>query len=197
MSDAGNIGGAVPPGLKLAREIMTPAEEQGLIALIEASGLSYYAMDPDNPRSSKSYGWKYDFRNDSFVPCEPIPEGFRPICEKAARFANVEPEDFAECLLNRYEPGAIIQPHSDKPVWEHIIGISLGSAETMTFSKPSDAAQADIDIVLEPRSMFLLSGEARHVYHHSLPPVKSMRWSITLRTFSDEGVRLRDRRVAA
>src|SRR5579872_1627534 len=114
-----------PPGLKLVHEVVTPAEEAVLIKLIVASGLSYYAYDPGNARSSKSFGWKYDFLKDTFSPCDPLPPGFRAIADKAAAFVGLEVEDFAECLVNRYEPGAIIQPHLDKPVWEHVIGVSL------------------------------------------------------------------------
>jgi DNA oxidative demethylase len=190
------LAASMPPGLSLAYEIMTPEEEAELIALFEQCGVAANAYDPGNPRSSVSFGWKYDFQNDSFIPCAPIPEGLRAVCETAARLAGVEPDAFAECLVNRYEAGAIIQPHRDKPVWELVIGISLGSAAVMTFSKPPELGGESFDIVMPPRSLYLMSGEARHVYQHSLPPVQATRWSITLRTFSEEGFRLRDRHAA-
>jgi alkylated DNA repair dioxygenase AlkB len=178
---------AVPPGLKLADEVMTAAEETALIALIEGAGLSYYAYDPDNPRSSKSYGWKYDFLKDTFVPCEPLPGGFATIADKAAAFAGLEPGDFAECLLNRYEPGAIIQPHMDKPVWEHVVGISLGAPTTMIFRHGKSGEERPVR--LAPRSMYVLADDARYVWQHSLPPMAETRWSITFRSFSAEGLR--------
>lgn len=181
-----------PPGLKLAYEIMTLEEEAQLIGRIQASGLADYAYDAANPRSSMSYGWKYDFRDDSFVACAPTPEGFGAICETAARFAGVEPGDLAECLLNRYDPGAIIQWHFDKPVWEHVVGISLGAAATMEFRKATADGCQHAAVELRPRSIYLLSGEARHAYQHSLLPVDGTRWSITFRSFSDVGLKLRD-----
>lgn len=177
----------MPPGLKLAHDVVTSEQEAALIALIEESGLSYSAYDPDNPRSSASYGWKYDFANDRFVPCTPLPEGFRAIAEKAAAFAGLAPEDFAECLLNRYEPGAVIQPHLDKPVWEHVVGVSLGTAATMVFRHQDSGEERPV--VLEPRSMYVLAGDARHVWQHGLPPMPGTRWSITFRSFSAEGLR--------
>lgn len=180
--------GAVP-GLRLVHDVITRDEEAALIALIEASGPRRSPYDPDNPRSSTSYGWKYDFGSDSFVACGPMPEGFRAVCEKAATLAGVRPDELAECLLNRYEPGAIIQPHFDKPVWEHVIGISLGSAVTMEFCKDCAAGRERVTVELPPRSMYLLAGEARHVWQHSLPPLEETRWSITFRDFSDEGRR--------
>jgi alkylated DNA repair dioxygenase AlkB len=176
-----------PPGLKLFDEVITQAEEVALIGLIVASGLSYYANDPDNPRSSKSYGWKYDYLKDSFVACDPLPEGLRAIAKKAAVFSGLEVEDFAECLLNRYEPGAIIQPHLDKLVWEHVIGVSLGAHATMIFRNEECGEERPVE--LSPRSMYVLADDARYVWQHSLPPMQGTRYSITFRTFSAEGLR--------
>jgi alkylated DNA repair dioxygenase AlkB len=177
--------------LKIAYDAVTPAEEKDLIALIEASGLSYPTYDAGNRRSSTSYGWKYDYSSDRFVPCPPMHQGFRRIAETAAAFAGVEPEDLAECLLNRYEPGAIIQSHLDKPVWDHVIGISLGTRVTMNFRRKVDGLYEYADAELPPRSMYLLADDARYVFEHSLPPMEGTRWSITFRTFSDEGLRRR------
>jgi alkylated DNA repair dioxygenase AlkB len=176
-----------PAGLRLATEIVTPGEEQALIAAIEGAGLSYYAYDPDNPRSSKSFGWKYDFLKDTFVRCEPLPAGYRAIAERAAAFAGIPADDFAECLLNRYEPGAMIQPHFDKPVWAHVVGISLGAAATMVFRHGESGGERRVE--LQPRSIYLLADDARYVWQHSLAPVRGTRWSITFRSFSTEGLR--------
>jgi alkylated DNA repair dioxygenase AlkB len=177
----------MPSGLKLAHNVMTSAEEQALIALMEASGLVHNAYDPDNLRSSKSFGWKYDFQKDTFIPCAPLPEGFRAVAGKAAAFAGLRPEDFAECLLNRYEPGAVIQPHLDKPVWEHVIGVSLGAPATMVFVHQDTGEERPV--ALPPRSIYLLAGDARHVWQHSLPPMQDTRYSVTFRSFSAEGLR--------
>jgi len=176
------------PDLKFAEEIITPAKEAALIALIERSGLAYSSYDPGNRRSSTSYGWKYDYRNDDFIACAPLPEGFNDLAAKAAKFAGVRPEEFAECLLNRYEPGAIIQPHHDKPCWEYVVGISLGAAATMEFTRESDGAR--IGVPLPPRSIYLLAGDARHVWRHALPPMRNTRWSITFRTFTPEHAKI-------
>lgn len=181
---------AQPPGLKLAHEMITPAEEAELIALIEAAGPRASLYDAGNPRCSTSYGLKYDFQSDGFVPCAPMPEGFAPLAERAAAFAGIAVDDIAECLLNRYEPGAIIQWHYDKPVFEHVIGVSLGDTATMQFRKPVGDDYAPAEAELPPRSIYLLAGESRFSYQHSLPPMKATRWSITFRTLSEAGRRL-------
>jgi len=180
----------MPQGLKLSCEVVTPDEEQALIALIEASGLRYPHYDPGNRRSSTCYGWDYDYANDTFVPHQAAPAGFDTVRDRAAAFAGIAPDAIAEILLNRYEPGAIIQPHFDKPVWDYVIGISLGASTTMLFNREDEDPDLAKQVELPPRSIYLLAGEARHVYRHSLPPVTATRWSITLRTLSEDGHRL-------
>jgi alkylated DNA repair dioxygenase AlkB len=191
------VSPATPPGLKIAYEAIGPDEEQALIRLIEAAGLAYPPYDPGNRRSSASFGWKYDFANDRFVPCPPLPDGLRPLAATAAAFAGVPPESFAECLLNRYEPGAVIQPHLDKPVWEHVVGVSLGAETTMQFRRAVEGGYEHADAVLPPRSIYLLARAARHQFEHSLPPAAATRWSITFRTLSSEGLRRQALGVAA
>ncbi|MET0240108.1 MAG: alpha-ketoglutarate-dependent dioxygenase AlkB [Sphingobium sp.] len=183
---------APPPGFKLAYEIVSPSEEEALIQLMDASDLRCAPYDPGNARASASFGWKYLFAADSFERCAPIPEGLQSIAGKAAAFAGLEVDDIAECLLNRYEPGAIIQPHFDKPVFEHVIGVSLGATSVMHFRKPGADGDDHRAVELPRRSIYLLAGQARDTYQHSLPPIAVTRWSLTFRSLSEVGVRLRD-----
>ena len=44
-------------------------------------------------------------------------------------------------------------------------------------------------LAVEPRSAYLLSGEARHEWEHSIVPGEALRFSITFRTLSDLGRR--------
>lgn len=175
-----------PAGLKLLEEAITPADEAELIGLIEAAGLVYPPYDPGNRRASASYGYKYDYAADAFRQCPEMPQAFLRLREKAAAVAGVSPGDIPECLLNRYEPGAVIQPHRDKPHWEHVIGVSLGAQVPMRFSRGDET----VEIELPRRSMYLLSDDARHVWEHALPPVTGTRYSITYRSFSEFGRKL-------
>jgi hypothetical protein len=71
-------------------------------------------------------------------------------------------------------------------------GMSLGAAATMHFVKPlADGAEV-MQVELPPRSIYLQTGEARHVWQHSLPEVRETRWGITFRDFSVAGMRQRD-----
>jgi len=180
-----------PQGLVLASDVITPQEEIRLISLIEACGPQRYPGDERGGLSAISFGWRYDMSNGCFSPCAPMPGGFAAVRDLAARFAGLAPESIVQCLFNRYEKDAEIPWHIDKPVWEHVIGISLGAPATMRFRKKSGTDYQYADVTLLPRSIYFMSGEARYSFAHSIPPMTQKRWSITFRTFSIEGEQLR------
>jgi DNA oxidative demethylase len=72
-----------------------------------------------------------------------------------------------------------------------VIGISLGAPATMRFRKESGGDYQYAAVKLLPRSVYFMSGEARHSFAHSIPPMAERRWSMTFRTFSVEGAKLR------
>lgn len=176
---------ALPPGLKFAENVIREKEEVKLISLIEGSGISRMDCDPGNPRNEKQFGWYYDTPSDKIIPGEPIPEELEKIIKAAARFADIKPEDIEACLLIRYDPGSHIQWHIDKPAWDKVIGLSLGAPVTMDFRKQMEQGFDGGSVLLSPRSMFLLSGEAYHTYQYHIAPVVETRWSIILRSRVD------------
>ena len=54
-------------------------------------------------------------------------------------------------------------------------------------ARPAASERASLEV--EPRSAYLLSGEARHDWEHSIVPGDELRFSITFRTLSDLGRR--------
>ena len=61
-------------GLSQAEAIVTPREEQSLIASIDAAELSPFRFHQWlGKRLTASYGWRYDFDDASLTPTEPIP----------------------------------------------------------------------------------------------------------------------------
>jgi len=187
---------ALPPGLKLACDFVTPEEETALIAAIETSGIAHVDYDPGNLRAERTYGWFYhyaeDYADHGVSPTDPLPSAFEAVRDRAAAFAGIEPDNIIQCLLLRYDPGSCIQPHCDMPAWDHVIGLSLGESVRMEFVNGDDILPVD----LPPRSAYLQTGGARHVWQHSIPLVTKTRWGITFRDFSDEGRRMRDLALA-
>jgi DNA oxidative demethylase len=173
-------------GLVQADAIVAPDEEQVLMASIDAVGLSPFRFHGWlGKRLTASFGWNYDFDTARFTPAEPIPAWLLPLSGKAARFAGQAPEDLVQALLIRYDVGAGIGWHRDRPVFEHVVGISLGAPATMRFRRRRpgggfDRAKAE----LLARSIYHLSGEARHQWEHSIAEMALTRWSITFRSLA-------------
>jgi alkylated DNA repair dioxygenase AlkB len=140
-------------------------------------------------RRTQSFGWRYDFDDASFVPADPLADWLLPLREKAAAFANAAPDEFVHVLLARYDPGAGIGWHRDRPVFEKVVGVSLGAPATLRFRQRVESGFRRASVQLEPCSAYLLAGEVRHQWEHSIAPGEALRFSITFRTLSELGHR--------
>jgi len=180
-----------PPGLAgltQADAIVTKSEEQALIAAIDGVELSPFRFHGWlGKRLTASYGWRYDFDTASFGPADPIPDWLLPLRKKAAEFARLSPDDLVQALLIRYDPGAGIGWHRDRPVFEHVLGISLGAPATMRLRRRRRGGFDRASALLAPRSIYHLTGEARHEWEHSIAETEAARWSVTFRSLSAAG----------
>lgn len=179
---------AAVPGLSLAQDFIDQQAERGLIARIDATGLSPFQYQQwQGKRLTSSFGWSYDFTARRVKVAPDFPEWLLNVRDRAANFAGLKPAHLVQALLIRYDPGAGIGWHRDRPVFEHVIGISLGNPATMRFRRRRadgfDRAKAE----LPPRSIYHLTGEVRHEWEHSIAPMDVPRWSITFRSLA--GVR--------
>ena len=159
-----------------------------LIASIDATELSPFRFHGwFGKRLTASYGWHYNFDDASFAPAEAIPNWLLPVRAKAAQFARLQPSELVQALLIRYDPGAGIGWHRDRPVFEHVLGISLGAPATMRFRRRRRGGFDRASAKLAPRSIYHLTGEARHEWEHSIAAMEVTRWSITFRSLSPKG----------
>src|SRR5262249_3975286 len=163
-------------------------EEQTLIASIDTVELSPFRFHGWlGKRLTASFGWSYDFDDASFTQAEAIPDWLLPLRANAAQFARLEPRDLVQALLIRYDPGAGIGWHRDRPVFEHVLGVSLGAPAMMRFRRRKPGGFDRAAVLLPPRSIYHLTGEARHCWEHSIAPLEITRWPITFRSPSEKG----------
>lgn len=189
MNQPSLFDGPVIPGLDYGEDMLTHDEEAMLIAQIDALPLSPFRFQGwTGKRLTLSLGWTYDFDNGRFGPSDPIPSWLQPIKARAARFAGIADDDLVQTLLIRYDPGAGIGWHRDRPVFEHVVGISLVSTTTLRFRRRTPKGFDRVSVPLADRSMYHLSGEARHEWEHSIASMETCRWSITFRSLSAKGI---------
>lgn len=185
----GLFGADLPPGFEYRDEFLTPAEETELVDHINRVEFATFEMRGVTAKRRVSfYGASYD-RGDG--PSPPIPEFMFAVRAKLAQWAGVAPEAFAMALINEYSTGSPIGWHRDAPQYKMIAGVSLLSPCVMRLRPYLSPAQAAAnktrrttthELTLRPRSAYLMRGEARSRYEHSIPAVTELRYSITFRT---------------
>jgi DNA oxidative demethylase len=182
------FGGPSFPGLRVQEALVSSAEERDLVTAIDALDLQPFRFQGWlGKRLTTSFGWRYDFDDASFTRGRPLPEWLLPLRDLAAEFAGLPALEFEHALLTRYDPGAGIGWHKDRPVFEHVVGVSLGNPATMRFRRRRPGGFDRFAAPLAPRSIYHLSGEARHQWEHSIAPMEVPRWSITFRSLSEKG----------
>jgi alkylated DNA repair dioxygenase AlkB len=173
----------LPRGLVYRPSMMSVHEEK--VTLFNLAGLSFSPFEFHGfvgNRRTVSFGWRYDFSGYALRQCEPLPEFLSGLREKAAALAGIEANNFEHALVNEYRPGAGIGWHRDKAVFDLVVGFSLGGPCRLRFRR-KDADRWDrLSFEVEPRSAYFLSGPARKEWEHSIPPHRSLRYSVTFRT---------------
>lgn len=174
------------PGLSSKPDLVDAGEERTLIGLIDATDLQPFRFQGwTGHRLTTSFGWSYDFEVGRPREAPPIPEWLLPFRDRAADFAGLDPEALIQALLIRYDPGAGIGWHRDRPIYGDVVGISLGEPATMRFRRRRPGGFDRASVPLEPRAVYHLSGPARHDWEHSIVAMERPRWSITFRSLAD------------
>jgi DNA oxidative demethylase len=174
---------AMPPGLRVRDEFITAREETALIETFATLPFQPFAFQGwFGRRETVSFGWRYDFNDARLHPAPPMPDFLLPLRERAAEFAGLSAEALEQALIIRYDPGAGIGWHRDRPVYHRVVGLSLESACVLRFRRREGARFRRFSLDAQPRSAYLLSGEVRHEWEHSIAPVEQRRFSVTFRS---------------
>jgi len=167
------------PGLTYEDNVLTIQQEQQIV--------NYIDQQPWNTslkRRTQHYSYEYVYTSRTAAkPTTPLGGPIKQIGD----WLNTEgiiPLMPAQCIVNEYLKTQGISKHTDaKSFGPTIVSISLLQPCTMTFTKGSDV----VDLCLQPRSMLVLSGEARYVWKHEIKPINHVsddyrRLSLTFRT---------------
>jgi alkylated DNA repair dioxygenase AlkB len=175
----------LPPGFKYIPRFLSPQEEKELLetlAAIEVVPMNFHGYTAK--RNVASFGAGWSFSNQALVKGEDIPKEFDPLLEKISLQFSVSKNEMAQLLVTEYPVGSVINWHRDAPPYDFIIGVSLLTDCLFRF-RPYDTKKqsrgAILSLPVERRSVYLIKGEARREWEHSIAPVKQKRYSITVR----------------
>lgn len=146
----------------LLPSFISELEEVRLIDFIDAQD-----WNTTLKRRTQHYGYEYSYT--SGVPLKPtraIPLEFKFLIERL----NMK-EDINQIIVNEYQPGQGISPHTDhvRMFGSTIVSLSLGSQCIMDFQ----LASSTIPILLLPRSCIILNGDSRYKWKHSIASRKT------------------------
>jgi alkylated DNA repair dioxygenase AlkB len=176
----------LPSGFSYEPDFITVDEEADLVDYIGKIQLHTFKFQGfEAKRRVASFGYDYSFESRAISPGASIPANFDPLAAKVASYLQIEKIAFVELLVTEYPIGSVINWHRDAPPFGVIAGISLLTDCTFRLRPHLPSQQNRKSIISFPvsrRSLYTMQGEVRNNWQHSISPVKSMRYSITLRT---------------
>ena len=126
----------LPEGFVYQPELISRAEEAALIEHIDPLPFREFEFHGYlGKRRTVSFGLHYDFGDMKVRETEPIPPFLLPLRDRAANFADIDPDAVRHALVTEYAPGAPIGWHRDRPVFGDVIGVSLASACRFRFRR--------------------------------------------------------------
>lgn len=159
-----------PSGLKYVPDFLAAADAHALVHWIDR-----HPWCNDLRRRVQHYGYRYDYkarqaRKEDFLG--PLPAFLQAWAERlayAGHFGSVPDQ----VIVNEYMPGQGISAHVDcRPCFgDAIASLSLLSACVMRLERRETRQRTEI--LLEPGSALILTGEARHRWTHAIPARKS------------------------
>jgi alkylated DNA repair dioxygenase AlkB len=177
-----------PRGFRYREDIVTEEEEATLVSSLEQLDLKPFEFQGHlGNRRVVSFGLKYDYGRRAVEQASAMPAFLNDLLVRIAEFAGLDPDAFRQVGVNEYRPGAGIGWHKDKAQFGIVVGVSLLAPATMRFRRADGSRWNRISHTLKPRSIYLLSGESRTEWEHSIPPQTNLRYSITFRTLSEGG----------
>ena len=176
----------LPEGLRYVPGLISPGEERAL--LDKLPGLPFKEFEFHGflgKRRTVSFGWHYDFNGGGLKHAGELPDFLKPLRRRAAEFAGLNPTALEHALVIEYKPGAGIGWHRDRPQFGDVIGISLLAPCTFRLRRKAGSAWERCSLTAEPRSAYLLRGASRTQWEHSIPPLETLRYSVTFRTLRE------------
>ncbi|MET0273066.1 MAG: alpha-ketoglutarate-dependent dioxygenase AlkB [Phenylobacterium sp.] len=174
----------LPQGFRYQDGFLSSDEEAALAArLAELPFEPFLFRGYEARRRVVSFGWQYDSNRAKLEETAAIPDWLQPVRARAEAFAGMAYGALQQVLINEYLPDAPIGWHRDRPLFDEVVGVSLLAPCTFRLRRRTATGFERASLTLEPRSAYLISGAARTVWEHSIPPVEQHRYSITFRSF--------------
>eukprot|EP00441_Pelagodinium_beii_P019835 CAMPEP_0197657768 /NCGR_PEP_ID=MMETSP1338-20131121/44833_1 /TAXON_ID=43686 ORGANISM="Pelagodinium beii, Strain RCC1491" /NCGR_SAMPLE_ID=MMETSP1338 /ASSEMBLY_ACC=CAM_ASM_000754 /LENGTH=253 /DNA_ID=CAMNT_0043234217 /DNA_START=222 /DNA_END=980 /DNA_ORIENTATION=- len=155
---------AAPPSVMLMEEWLPPEAEAVLLGNLQARHADFVQL---RGKRTAMYGGK---PGPSFEP-EALPSWLQKLCESVSASSAME-EVPNHVLVNQYQAGEGIMPHTDGPAYLPRAAIlSLGSAVVFEFWRDhahAKTGESPVSLLLPPRSLLVFEAEAYTSHLHGI-----------------------------
>ena len=171
-----------PRGLRYVTDFISKGIEGQLIERIQELPLQPFQFGQfEGKRRVASFGFRFNYSTRRLEPSEPVPRWLDDVVAAVETLGGPLTK-IGQILCTEYDVGVGIGWHRDKPQFDRIFGLSLGSLCKFRFRRKAGDRWERFTLDAEPRSLYEMADEARHSWEHSIPAVEAPRYSITLRT---------------
>jgi len=182
--DLFDIEPSFPDGFSYWPGAVSRSEENDWVRQLEILPFKPFEFhDYLGKRKIVSFGWHYDYAGRALRASDPLPAFLEPMRQRAATLAGIDAQRLQQALVTEYDVGVTIGWHRDKPMFEDVVALSFASACRLRLRRRRGAHWERWSTGIAPRSIYRLSGAARHDWEHSIPPVEGLRYSVTFRSF--------------
>ncbi|XP_071951542.1 tRNA (carboxymethyluridine(34)-5-O)-methyltransferase alkbh8-like [Antedon mediterranea] len=165
----------LPPGLHLIQDFIDEALEQQLVRSLQWDTSTLETDQVLKQRKVQHFGYRFCYDTNDVDRVNPLPGGLGVLYQGIADrilTSDLVKYPLDQLTINQYQPGHGIPSHVDthSAFEDGFCSLSLGSQVVMLFTHPSGR---QVPLVLPPRSLLVLSGEARYLWSHGIISRKS------------------------
>jgi hypothetical protein len=178
------FGQDYPSGFQYDENFVTDTEEAALLDAIANITFSAFEMRGVIARRRVAFfGESYDR-----AEVEPVPDFLLPLRARIAmwRASNRTLSRWLSSMNTRPARRSVgtVMPRRTTSFRASrcFLNAACGSAHIAAPPRPAGRRAASHEIKLDRRSAYLMTGESRNSYEHSIPPVRALRYSVTFRT---------------
>ena len=174
-----------PSGFSYWPDAVSRSEENAWVRQLEALPFKPFVFHGYlGKRRIVSFGWRYDYAGRALRASDPIPASGTALRQRGCRRCRqADVRRLQQALITEYDTGVTIGWHRDKPMFEDVVALSFLSNCRLRLRRKQGARWERWSTDIAPRSIYRLSGPARHEWEHSIPPVEGLRYSVTFRSF--------------
>jgi alkylated DNA repair dioxygenase AlkB len=163
------MGGSLIPGIRYVSGYLDQEAHDRLLSAVDE-----HPWQTSVEYSVQVYGYHYNHTLRAAYRIGDLPLWATPLAGRLHQdgFVASVPN---QLVANEYRPGSGIFDHVDQAAFgDVVISVSLGSTCVMRFTRPEP--EGSRELLLEPKSALVLTGEARWLWKHGIPARLSDLW---------------------